>query len=182
MSISFIQARDIAQARLRTMSGQTELQFVGVREFAVGWVFSYQAARYVATGDVDEMVVGNAPMFIARSDGQLEFPSTHRPLEKSVDAYRTCGDVHAQQVPTIRLLAGRPGASTSAAIQAIRQYVTVGVVEAKASIDACLSREHPTVQLQSMEDAKALVLALGSAGFEAEICYSVPTKRVCRNS
>jgi len=175
MSISFIQARDIAQARLRTISGQTELQFVGVREFAVGWVFSYQTARYVATGDFDEMVVGNAPMFVARSDGQLEFLSTHQPLEKSVNAYRACGDVHAQQVPTIRLLAGRPGASTSSAIQAIRQYVTVGVVEAKASIDACLSREHPTVQLQSMEDAKALVLALGSAGFEAEICYSVPT-------
>lgn len=177
MPITVEQARSIAQQELLSIGeDKLFLQIEQVEEFDVGWIFHYQAARFLETGSEDEMLVGAAPIFVSRSDGKPTFVSYHRRLEESISAYRACGDISAHQVPELHLLGGREGASTTQAIQAIRKHSSYGIEHAKALINSCLSGHVPVIELPSMEATEALVHALASAGFDAEIGYSVPRR------
>ncbi|MBV8250346.1 MAG: hypothetical protein JO200_18095 [Comamonas sp.] len=176
MPITLAQACDIAQKELLSIARKEiflQLQLDETKEFDVGWIFYYQTARFLETGNFNEMLVGGVPMFVSRTNGDIVFVSYHRPLAESLAAYRACGDMSAHEIPEVRLLRGREGASVTSAIRAIRQYSTLGVVQAKDTINSCFSSDYPVVQLPSMKEAKALVLALASVGFDAEVCYSL---------
>lgn len=147
-----------------------------VKEFDVGWVFYYQTTRFLDVGSSDEMLVGAAPIFVSRFNGELAFVSYHRPLEESIFAYRACGDISAHRIPEVRLLRGIEGASAMQAIQAVRKFSTYGIEYAKELMNSNLSGHVEVVQLTSIEAAEALVLALAAAGFDAEIEYSVSRK------
>ncbi len=149
---------------LQLLSGKTE-------EFDVGWVFYYQSARYIETGDSRESVVGNAPLFVSRSDGFPCFVSYHRPLAESLAAYRACGNPNAQEVPEVCLKGWHKGALSVSAIQAVRQHSAVGLAQAKSAVESCLANQSPVVPVPSVAEARALVLALASAGFEAQVRY-----------
>jgi hypothetical protein len=174
MSLTLDQATEVADrqlaswscdsVRLQLLSGKTE-------EFDVGWVFYYQSARYIETGDFRESVVGNAPLFVSRSDGFHCFVSYHRPLAESLAAYRACGNPNAKEVPEVRFTSWRKGALSVSAIQALRQHSAVGLAQAKCAVESCLANQSPVVPVPSVAEARALVLALASTGFVAQVCY-----------
>jgi hypothetical protein len=149
---------------LKLLSGKTE-------EFDVGWVFYYQSARFIETGDFCDPVAGNRPLFVSRSDGIPCFVSYHRSLAESLTAYRACGNANAQEIPVVRLTGWREGALSVSAIQAIRQHSAVGLAQAKSAVESCLANQSKTVPVRSVAEARALVLALSSSGFEAQVCY-----------
>ena len=175
MTVTFAQAKEIARDELLSIGGgEVALQLFlnKTEEFDVGWVFYYQSARFIETGDLNEMLVGGAPLFISRLDGRLFSIDYHRPLEESLAAYRACGDLYAQEVPEVRLTGRREGALTVSAILAIRRHSTIGLAQAKNAVESCLSNQFPIVHVSSVAEAKALVFSLASAGFGAEVCYS----------
>jgi hypothetical protein len=175
MTVTFAQANEIARDELPSIGGsELALQLFPSKttEFDVGWVFYYQSARFIETGDLNEMLVGGVPIFIFRSDGRLFFISYHRPLEESLAAYRACGDLAAQEIPEVRLTGWREGALTVSAILAIRKHSPVGLAQAKNAVESCLLNQFPIVHATSVTEAKALVFSLASAGFDAEVCYS----------
>ncbi|OWQ48297.1 hypothetical protein CDL60_06890 [Roseateles noduli] len=174
MTITVSQAIEIADRHLSAHSERgiaLRLLPDKTREFDVGWVFYYQSVRYLETGDVSDMLAGNNPLFIARSDGRLFGVDFHRPLEESLKAYRASGDLNARETLFVLLTGWREGALVIAAIRAIRQHATLGLEVTKQLVDSCLAGESPVVEVGSVAEAQALVQSLGALGFEASVRY-----------
>ncbi|GLX02690.1 YrhB domain-containing protein [Microtetraspora sp. NBRC 16547] len=60
---------------------------VGVEEYPIGWVYYYQSARYVRTGEFSAMLAGNAPILIDRQDGAILPTGTAHPLEHYINEH-----------------------------------------------------------------------------------------------
>ena len=174
MSLTLSQAIEVADRQLASCSFDgVPLQLLSEKaeEFDVGWVFYYQSARYIETGDFRDSVVGNAPLFVSRSDGFHCFVGYHRPLEESLAAYRACGNPNAQEVSEVRLTGWRKGALSVSAIQAVRRHSAIGLAQAKSAVESCLANQSPIVPVHSVAEARALVLALATTGFDAQVRY-----------
>jgi len=76
-------------------------------EFDAGWVFYYQSAHYVVTKHPGDMLVGNAPIFVARNGASPVFISYHRPTSESVEAFVCRGNANAAPNPEVELLGWR---------------------------------------------------------------------------
>jgi ribosomal protein L7/L12 len=174
MPFTFPQAIEVANRQLSSLSYDgvaLQLLLDKTEEFDIGWVFYYQSASFIDTGDIRASVVGNTPLFISRSDGLPFFVGHHRPFVESMAAYRACGNPNAQEVPEVRLMGWRKGALTVSAIQAVRQHSAVGLAQAKKAVDSCLANQPTVISVPSVAEARALVLALASVGFEALVRY-----------
>ncbi|MDQ3060238.1 MAG: YrhB family protein [Pseudomonadota bacterium] len=152
-------------------SGELRIIKERTEEFDIGWVFYYQSARFLETGNFSNLLVGNAPFFVARSDGQIFPISYHRPINESLAAYRACGNPNAHEVPEVVLTGWKTGAAPVSAIQAIRQHSSIGLGEAKQVIDDCLASQKAVVVVNNVPDARALIASLASSGFVAESRY-----------
>lgn len=56
-------------------------------EFEYGWVFFYQSAEYLRTGDYSEILLGNAPFIINKYDGSLYVTGTAYSEEVYIEEY-----------------------------------------------------------------------------------------------
>lgn len=54
-----------------------------------GWVFFYDSAEHIRTGDDKHLIAGNAPIIVNRNSGQLIVTGTAWPVEKYIDDYET---------------------------------------------------------------------------------------------
>lgn len=140
-------------------------------EFDVGWVFFYQSSRFLETGDVRDSLVGNAPLFVSRQDGQAAFISYQRPIFESVNAYRACGDPNAHEEPKIRLTGWLAGANKLKAVALIRRQSCLNLADAKDAIDRCLASREAIVKINDVPSAKQLALALEKVGFLGTVTY-----------
>jgi hypothetical protein len=174
MSLTFENVSAIATQQLSALCAHgAELSLLAdaTKEFDEGWVFYYQSARFLESRDPGEALAGNAPLFVARSNGASFFVSYHRPLAESLAAYRACGNPNARQLPEVRFKGWIKGAIAVSAIHAVRQHSAAGLAQAKGIVDACLANQSPVVAVSSVREAQALVLALDAAGFKAEVGY-----------
>ena len=64
------------------------LVVVSEREYDFGWVFFYNTKEFVDSGDPVLGLVGNAPLIVDRTDGQLYVSGTAHPLEHYIEEYR----------------------------------------------------------------------------------------------
>ncbi|GAB7041230.1 MULTISPECIES: YrhB domain-containing protein [Catenuloplanes] len=74
-------ARHIAEkilAQDATRPGTPTLAIVHVQEHPIGWVFYYDSAKYVRTGNFMDATVGNAPIVVERATGQAHITGTAR--------------------------------------------------------------------------------------------------------
>jgi hypothetical protein len=55
------------------------------REF--GWVFFYNARRYVETGNITHALAGNAPIVVTSRDRRIHVTGTAHPLEHYLAAF-----------------------------------------------------------------------------------------------
>lgn len=174
MTITFEQAVERAKAKLEAISQNgIELRILGatVDELTEGWVFGYETARFLETGQYSDRLAGNIPLFVSRVDGTAFLLSQHRPLQESLAAYLACGDPNATLTREVELTGWTPGANVVAAIQKIRLHCPVGLVEAKNVIDRCLSGERPVVAAVDVDQAKVMIASLASVGFRSRVRY-----------
>jgi hypothetical protein len=153
------------------MGDEVELIASETCEFDAGWVFYYQSARYLRTGAFKDMLVGNAPLFVARNGTNISFISYHRPVEVSIDAFICCGNPNALANAEVALMGWEPGAIGVPAIQAIRAHSSLGLGAAKKAVDNCLAGEVVTVRTTGLASAHELVAALGRLHFLARQTY-----------
>jgi hypothetical protein len=67
---------------------ETELVVTRIDENDIGWVFSYNTRAYAETGNFIHALGGNAPIIVARSDGQLYITGTAEKLDFYLDEFR----------------------------------------------------------------------------------------------
>jgi len=65
-----------------------------IEEYEFGWVFHYNTARHIETGDIVDGMVGNAPLIVDRNTGQLFETGTAHETEYYVNNYIRNGDPH----------------------------------------------------------------------------------------
>jgi len=65
-----------------------------IEEHEFGWVFHYNTARPIETGDVLDGMVGNAPLIVDRHTDQLLVTGTARETGYYVNNYIRNGDPH----------------------------------------------------------------------------------------
>ncbi len=168
------QAREVAVATLAA-SGFREAGLVLIdartEHFEAGWVYYYQSARHMETRELQDMLAGNAPLFVPRNGEMPQFISYHRPAAESVDAFLCCGNANGQANAEVELLGWRPGALKGPAIDAIRECSSLGLGAAKDAVDGCLSGSAARVQTTSVAAARALVSMLAQLGFAARLTY-----------
>lgn len=142
-----------------------------IEEFEAGWVYYYQSARFLETGDFRDCLVGNAPLFVPRNGAPATFISYHRPAVESMEAFSFCGDANEKANPEVEISGGQPDSLKIPAIQCIRTYSGIGLAAAKEAIDKCLSGEVVRVPTQSVEIARELVSALRQLSFVTMVTY-----------
>jgi hypothetical protein len=65
-----------------------KLVVVRVDEYDFGWVYFYDGAIHVETGDLRDAVTGNAPLIVDRTDGKLYITGTARPIDYYLQEFR----------------------------------------------------------------------------------------------
>ena len=58
-----------------------------VIEFELGWVFFYQSKEFIDTGNILEMLGGNAPFIVNNRTGDIYVTGTSHPIEKYIADY-----------------------------------------------------------------------------------------------
>jgi len=142
-----------------------------MEEYPAGWVFYYQSAEYVKSGDVQHALVGNAPLFVPRDDLPPQFISYHRSVGESLEAFCYCSDANALPNAEVELLTWRDGADAAQAIRAIRDRSSLGLAEAKAFVDSCLAGKTVRIPTSGVSVARALQKELETLGFSGRVTY-----------
>lgn len=88
--LTFAQALELAQTWVRVV---TEDGCVIMMEHTLkrpyGWVFFYDSRAYLASGKTSDMVAGNAPILVDRTDGEVRVTGTAQPLESYLTRYES---------------------------------------------------------------------------------------------
>ena len=168
------QAQEIAAAFLANSDFASEepvLLDAKTEEFAEGWVFWYQSARFLQTKDVGDSLVGNAPIFVPRVEESPVQISYHRPTSESVEAFRSCGNANAKPSTTVELSGWQPGVQVVSAIQLIREHTGLGLAIAKRLVEDCLAGRAVQVEAKDLVSARALTVGLRQQGILAATVY-----------
>jgi hypothetical protein len=167
------QAREIAERFLANAFGESVPALVdsATEEFDAGFVFYYQSAEFLMSRNPDDMLVGNAPLFVPRNDSGPTFISYHRPTSESVDAFKYCGDANAVPDAQVELHGWHKGALKVSATQIIREYSPVGLAVAHDVVEQCLAGRTVKLQAASVEAAREFVAKLAAVAFAARVTY-----------
>ena len=87
---SYEQALEIAKQWVRLNSDNDAVvheEITMTRPY--GWVFFYQSREYIETGELGQMLVGNAPIIFDRFDGELRVTGTAEPIEHYLREYES---------------------------------------------------------------------------------------------
>lgn len=141
------------------------------QEFPEGWVFFYQSGRFVETGEIEESLLGNAPIFVPRQEVPACTISYHRSVAESMAAFRSCGNANASVTHRVRLVGHSPSAQLPQALQAIRRHTALGIAAARQVLATCSAQPRVEFEATSIASAKELALQLVQLGFPAEVAY-----------
>lgn len=88
------EARAIAADHIDEASGAVRIQDESTQTHDWGWLFLYQSAAYLDTGDFAQMIAGNAPLIIDRFTGALWSTGTASRPDDYIERYRRTGTPH----------------------------------------------------------------------------------------
>lgn len=89
--ISREEADRIAQEALLTTERESRLKLVllaeATKETPFAWIYYWQSAEYVETGNIVFLLGGNSPILVDKADGAITFLPTARTLEENLHEY-----------------------------------------------------------------------------------------------
>lgn len=97
------EAKQIAIKKLKQTSSTLDFEPVIMDEHTIekeyAFIFSYESSRYLETGDVNDMLAGNAPIFVERSTGNILPTGTAYPIDYFLDNYEKFGTTYPLDSP-----------------------------------------------------------------------------------
>jgi hypothetical protein len=86
------EAQSLVQAKLdKNIDPNNDNRCVILEEETIerewGWVFFYQSKKYVTSGDVEDMLVGNAPYIVNKKNVQLLLTGTAYDIDHYINEY-----------------------------------------------------------------------------------------------
>lgn len=85
------EAEKIVTVELDKSGNSNDAQILTERtvEKSWGWVFFYQSAKYIQSGDFRDMFGGNSPIIVNRYTHELQHTGTAHPVEKYIESYES---------------------------------------------------------------------------------------------
>jgi immunity protein 35 of polymorphic toxin system len=77
---------EISSAGVTEAPAQVEVAIVRTIEKEYGWIFLWQSKKYIESGDLRDMFLGNCPVLITK-EGKLHLLPTSLPVEESLRRY-----------------------------------------------------------------------------------------------
>lgn len=77
---------EISSAGVTERPARVEIAISRTIEKDYGWVFLWQSKRYIESGDLRDMLIGNCPVLITK-EGKLVLLPTSHPVEESLRRY-----------------------------------------------------------------------------------------------
>lgn len=134
-----------------------------------GWIFFYQSRAYLETGDIRQMLAGNAPLLVTRS-GAVHATGTAKPLETYLVEFERSGSPHPPAPGVrveVRITGWRQGLAKVSMTRTIRDQTGMGLAASKEITDAVLGGASTVVPVPDWEAAVQLAEALQNLGAEA---------------
>lgn len=91
-TIDEYRAREIAAATIREVDGILRIQDQSTLRLSFGWIFLYQSAQYMDSGDYSTMISGNAPLLVDRFTGALWITGTAERPDAYAQNYLASGN------------------------------------------------------------------------------------------
>jgi hypothetical protein len=85
IALDFIAPKSNAKAPERVLLDDKTIE----RPF--GWVFFYEARKFLDSHNIVDKLIGNSPFIVDRKDGSVHVMGTRRPIEFYLDAYENTG-------------------------------------------------------------------------------------------
>ena len=93
--MTYDDARKKVEIYLQKMSGGENYSLVVIEDATIeknfGWVFFYNSKKYLETKNFSDMIVGNAPILISSTNGELFETGTALPIESYIDNFEKYG-------------------------------------------------------------------------------------------
>lgn len=82
-------AQLLVENELSSVGSSEALQILedSTSEYSWGWVFYYQAEKYLETGDFRDQLAGNAPYIVNKSTGEIRITGTAMEIDYYVREY-----------------------------------------------------------------------------------------------
>ena len=86
------EAQSLVQTELdKSTDPDDDDQYVILEEETIekewGWVFFYQSKKYIESGDIGEMLPGNAPYIVNKKNGRLHVAGTAEDIEYYINEF-----------------------------------------------------------------------------------------------
>lgn len=89
--INFEQARKLALSKLQELEKESSIKLIILEDhtitFEYGWIFFYQSEAYFKTGNIEEMIGGNAPILIDKYDSNVYITGTRKDIKEYVKIF-----------------------------------------------------------------------------------------------
>lgn len=85
-------AREMASATIREADGLLRIQDQSTLRLSFGWIFLYQSAEFLDSGDYSKMISGNAPLLVDRFTGALWITDTAERPDAYAQNYLATGN------------------------------------------------------------------------------------------
>jgi len=83
--ITIIEAKRIANQHVAKLEVELgiSLKLIDAEtiEKSFGWVYFYNSKKYLETGELREMLAGNAPFIVDKNNGEIHETGTEKPVE-----------------------------------------------------------------------------------------------------
>lgn len=85
------QAKEAVIAELKKRCQIPSDEFVIVENLTMerqfGWIFFYDSKKYLETGNINDAIAGNGPIFVNKHDGKIEFYGSRKSIEEYILEY-----------------------------------------------------------------------------------------------
>lgn len=170
--INKTQAREIIEVEIIDNLPDCQLLEELTKEFNSCFAFYYQSKKYIEQRNDDDMYIGQGPIIICKTSGNIFKTGSAYSIEHYVHVFENCGDPLAEPTVAISIIGCNEGANAVKAIKYIKSSCSIGLYEAKSKIDQVLDGNIINIYLPSIELAKQAKDELVSFGFDTKQLWS----------
>ena len=167
-----IEAQALVEKEVLSDLSDCSLMESSTEEFSSCFVFYYQSTKYIESGSFKDMYVGQGPVIVCKSTGNIFETGSAYPTDHYVNAFTACGDPFGEPTSKISITGWREGASAVNAIRCIKNASATGLSEAKSNIDQVLSDKSVVIDLSSKDKIESTIASLSEYGFESTQLWS----------
>ncbi len=120
-----------------------------------------------------DLVAGNAPLLIDLATGKIHVTGTAGGMDY-IQNFRVTGDPHIEPVAAVKIMGWSEGARKVSAVTVLKETTQLGLIGAKAAIDAVLEGREAEVIPRKGVEARELCAKLEEVGFTAKETLLAP--------